>query len=141
MTMERTTASYKLKDGLAEVMRKRLVSDLQTHKFSLNMGERTSTSNQKVLSILVSYLRDAQNECVVQHYHSTTLTVVNAAVIHSIILENFSKDSIPLENSISNLTDSANYMRGKKSGVETRLRSSAPHLLDIDGDTCRQGRL
>ena len=27
-------------------------------------------------------------------------------------------------------------MRGHKSGVEAKLREMAPHLLDIDGDTC-----
>ncbi|XP_077418071.1 uncharacterized protein LOC144049225 [Vanacampus margaritifer] len=33
--------------------------------------------------------------------------------------------------------DSCAVMRGSKSGVETRLREGpAPHLLDIDGDTC-----
>ena len=33
--------------------------------------------------------------------------------------------------------DSCSVMRGAKSGVETRIRSEkAPHLLDIDGDSC-----
>ena len=45
-------------------------------------------------------------------------------------------DGIPLKNLTSDLSDSANYMWGKKSGVEARLREKAPHLLDIDGDTC-----
>ena len=134
--MERTTVSYKLKDLLAEVMHKRLVSDLQTHMFSMNIDECTSTNNQKVLSVLVSYFKDAQNECVVHHYLCTTLTVVKAAVIHSAILDNLMKDSIPPANLISNFSDSTNYMRGKKSCFETLLRSSAAHLVDIDGDTC-----
>ena len=33
------------------------------------------------------------------------------------------------------LLDSCSVMRGCKTGVETRLRESAPHLLDVDGDT------
>lgn len=33
--------------------------------------------------------------------------------------------------------DSCNVMRGAKSGLETRIRNNkAPHLLDIDGDSC-----
>ena len=33
--------------------------------------------------------------------------------------------------------DSCSVMRGAKSGVETQIRSEkAPHLLDIDGDSC-----
>ena len=128
LTMQRTTASYKLKEGLSEVIRKRLVADLQSHKFSMNMDECTSTSNKKVLSVLVSYFSDELNKCIVHHYLSTSLTVVKATIIHSVIFDSLKKDNIPLDNLISNLSDSA--------GFETLLRSSAPHLLDIDGDTC-----
>ena len=48
----------------------------------------------------------------------------------------FSGDEIPWENLISDLTDSAAYMKGKKSGLEVCLREKVPHLLDIDGDMC-----
>ena len=37
---------------------------------------------------------------------------------------------------ISNFSDSTNYMRGKIAGFESLLRKEAPHLLDIDCDTC-----
>ena len=37
---------------------------------------------------------------------------------------------------MSDLSDSAAYMREKDSGVETRLRENVPHLLDIDGEVC-----
>ena len=45
----------------------------------------------------------------------------------------FSGDEIPWENLISDLTDSAAYMKGKKRGLEVHLREKAPHLLDIGG--------
>ncbi|XP_060084683.1 uncharacterized protein LOC132563943 [Ylistrum balloti] len=38
---------------------------------------------------------------------------------------------------MSILMDSCNVMRGSKSGLEVRIRrEKAPHLLDIDGDSC-----
>ena len=37
---------------------------------------------------------------------------------------------------MSDLSDSAAYMRGKDSGVKTRLWENVPHLLDIDGEIC-----
>lgn len=37
---------------------------------------------------------------------------------------------------MSLLLDSCNVMRGKKYGLETRVRTQCPHLLDIDGDSC-----
>ena len=48
----------------------------------------------------------------------------------------FKRDGIPWENLISDLSDNTNYMRGKKSGLETELREKAPNMLDIGGDTC-----
>ena len=37
---------------------------------------------------------------------------------------------------MSDLSDSTNYMCGKKSGLEKRLRNKAPQLLNVDGDCC-----
>ena len=48
----------------------------------------------------------------------------------------FSRDGVLWDNLISDLSDSAAYMRGKSFGVESELWDKAPHLLDIDGDVC-----
>ena len=37
----------------------------------------------------------------------------------------FQDDQIPFENLVSDLSDSTNFMRGKKSGLEKRLRDKA----------------
>ncbi|XP_060789431.1 uncharacterized protein LOC132894118 isoform X2 [Neoarius graeffei] len=137
MCMDRTTASYKLREGLGTVLHKRLVSDLQKYPFSMNVDECTSSNNQKVLSILVNYYSDEAGECVTKHYNSTSLVSVNAKNLHKCIDDYIVRDDIPRKNIISMLCDSANYTRGKVSGLETLLRKDIPHLLDIDGDTCR----
>ncbi|XP_045193668.2 uncharacterized protein LOC123549557 [Mercenaria mercenaria] len=49
--------------------------------------------------------------------------------------EMFEKYNLPWNNLLSVLLDSCNTMRGKKSGLEARIREKAPHLLDIDGDS------
>ena len=49
----------------------------------------------------------------------------------------FCELSIPWENLISIMMDSYRVMRGEKAGLETHVRSrKAPHMLDVDGDTC-----
>ena len=47
---------------------------------------------------------------------------------YSVIVELIESNKIPWSNLVSILMDSSNVMRGKKSGVETRI--------DIDGDSC-----
>ena len=48
----------------------------------------------------------------------------------------FKRDSILLENLISDLSDNKNYMRGNKSDLEIKLREKAPKMLEIGGDNC-----
>jgi hypothetical protein len=64
------------------------------------------------------------------------MTIVNAEELITFVLGQFQENDIPITMLISNLSDSTNYMWGKKSGFETRLRQAAPHLLFIDGDVC-----
>ena len=101
--------------------------------FSLNIDEATSESNgERVLTLLVSYFEKSIGKSIVDHYKSIECIEVNTEQILAKIDALFSGDEIPWENLISDLTDSAAYMKGKKSGLEVRLREKAPHLLDID---------
>ena len=43
----------------------------------------------------------------------------------------FCCDGIPRDNLILNSSDRAAYMRGKSSGIKSKLRDKPPHLLDI----------
>ena len=136
LTMERTSASYKLTDGIQLALKKKLVSDLQKAHFSFNLDECTSTANEKILTILVCYFSEEQGESVVLHYDSLSLTTVNAKTVLQSVLDRLTADNISLDNLVSVLSDSAAYMRGSKGGFETLLRQQAPHLLDIGGDVC-----
>ena len=60
---------------------------------------------------------------------------VNALTFQT-ICKLFQGDQIPFENLVCDLSESTNYIRGKKSGLEKRLRDKAPQLLNVDGDCC-----
>ena len=61
---------------------------------------------------------------------------MNAKNLFDYVINSLREDDIPITNLISNLSDSTNYMREKIAGFESLLRKEAPHLLNIDGDTC-----
>ena len=109
---------------------------LRQYLFSTNMKEYSTGNNKKVFSILVSFYDEEKERSVVEHYSSIECVVVNVQVLFNSIENLFELDSIPWHNLISDLSDSTNYMRGKKSGLETKLREKQPNLLDIDGDIC-----
>lgn len=134
--MNRTAATYKLKDGLAVHVKKSIVAAMKKYPFSINIDECTSNNNHKVFSLLVSYFDAVVGKCVVQHYESVSMVVVNSVSLFQTICDLFKRDAILFDNLVSDLSDSTNYMRGKKSGLEKRLRDKAPQLLDIDGDIC-----
>ena len=69
----------------------------------------------------------------VKHMESVELIKINAESIYNVIVDFIETNDIPWSNLTSVLMDSCSVMRGKKSGMETRLRNEkAPHLLDIE---------
>ena len=117
LSMERTTCSYKLTDGLGLVTHKGILSDMKNYKFSINLDECTSQDNERVLSVLCSYCSETLNMCVVQHYTSITLTTVNANTVFQALRTQLEQDEIPLTNIVSSLSDSAAYMRGRNTDL------------------------
>lgn len=137
LKMERQTMTYKLKHGLYEVERKRLVEKLRTVPFSINLDESTSKHNKKrILNVLVCLFDEELGKSVTHVYSAMEMIVVNAKTVFNAVISKFKEDNIPLSNLISTLTDSAAYMRGSESGFQTKLREEHPHVIDIDGDLC-----
>ncbi|KAF8766407.1 Ankyrin repeat and SOCS box protein 3 like protein [Argiope bruennichi] len=93
----------------------------------------TSNAQESILAILVHFCDNNQNEVVVHHFASLKMESCNSEAVFKAVVNTIEDNNIPWANLISVLMDSCNTMRGKKKGVETRLRSNkAPHLLDID---------
>ncbi|GFN98346.1 endonuclease v-like [Plakobranchus ocellatus] len=109
---------------------------MKTCPFSLNIDEATSSSNKKVLAVLVSYYSPVKQQVVIEHLASVELVKTDASTIFNAIKDLMDSNSIPWKNLQSCLLDSCNVMRGAKTGVEAWLREQAPHLLDINSDSC-----
>jgi hypothetical protein len=137
LTMDRTTASYKMRFGLAETFKQNTVNNLKANFFSLNLDESTANNLLHVLSVLVSYFSPEKGQIIIEHLCSFSVIKVDAESLFNEVSGVIEKMGIPWSNLISILTDSCNVMRGHKSGLETRIRDNkAKHLLDIDGDSC-----
>ena len=115
-----------------------MMKHLGKYPFSLNMDESTSTgNNKKVLATIVSYYNPELGKVVVEHLCSVELIKANTAAIFASLENTFATGNIPWTNLVSILMDSCNVMRGTKNGLEVTLRrEKAPHLLNIDGDSC-----
>lgn len=131
--MHRVSASYKMRLGVGKTLKENLIEDLRVKKFSLNIDKTTGNNNEKIVTVLVNYLR---NKFVTEHLQSFSVENVNSDSIFEGIVKIIEGNNIPWHNLISVLFDSCNVKSGKKAGVEVKLREKCPHLLDIDGDSC-----
>ncbi|XP_060782423.1 uncharacterized protein LOC132889689 [Neoarius graeffei] len=137
LSMDRTTASYRIRHGLSKTFLEETINNIRSSPFSLNIDESTSNSNKRVLAILVSYYSEKNEKVLLEHLASIEVVKVDSESLYNVILDLFDKYDIPWSNLISILMDSCAVMRGSKSGLETRIRQNkAPHLLNIDGDIC-----
>ena len=98
LQMDTAAASYKLKCGLLVDVCKKLVDFLKKYPFSLIIDKCTSSNNQMVFSILVSYFDIEIGESVVQHYQSISLIEVNTKSLLERICNCFIRDDIPFQN-------------------------------------------
>ncbi|XP_060790878.1 uncharacterized protein LOC132894778 [Neoarius graeffei] len=137
MKLSRTAAKYKMVHGMGKTFSDRIISNIRKLPFSINLDEATSSSDKKVLSILVSYYNPGRKAVDVEHLGSFEVLKVTTATLENALDKFFTDNDIPWSNMVSMMMDSCAVMRGSKSGLETRVRHNhCPELLDIDGDSC-----
>ena len=137
MCLSRTSATYKMVEGMGRTYTERLTATMQQVPFSLNLDESTSAANKKVLSVLVSFFNRESKAVEVGHLCSLEILKCTAEHLESALNQFFSLHQIKFSNLVSLMLDSCAVMRGSKSGLETRIRNKhCPGLLDVDGDSC-----
>ena len=137
LTMFKTTASYKLVYGTAKTLHDTLVNYLKTTPFSLNMDESTPSNNMCVYTVLVCYYNNELGEILTEHQDSSDAPVVDSESLYKELADLFARLKLPWEKLLAILMDTCSAMRGSKTGLEKRICDTvAPHLLDIDSDSC-----
>lgn len=137
LSMDRTSAMYKMQYGLSATLVAATVQHLRTGPFCMNIDEATSKTSKRVLGVLVSYFSPAQNRVVVDHLAAIELFTVDTKSILESLNTLFTEHEIPWQNLLAILMDSCAVMRGSKNGLEKKIRGEKnPSLLDFDGDAC-----
>ena len=95
--MSRETAAYKLTEGLAPMIKEKIVDSMRSSYFSMNVDECFSKNNKKIFSIIVSYFSEESGECVIQHYSSKSFKTVNAINLTNFVFNSFKEDGIPFD--------------------------------------------
>ena len=118
-------------------MQDQLVVKLKNAPFSLSLDEATLTNLLRVFSVVASSYDKEKHSLVVEQLASLSISVVDAENLFRELQSVFLQFNLPWENlMVMMLRDSASVMGGEKNGLEKRVRDLAPHLIDIDGDSC-----
>jgi len=83
LSMDQTSASYKMKYGLSAEMEGDTIWILRSIHFSLNMDESTSDNLKKVLFILVSFYSPVQQTSVIHYLASVSIMKAVITVMKS----------------------------------------------------------
>ena len=86
LEMSRTTASYKLKFGLAKTIKEEQIRELKNSFFSLNIDESTNKASESILAILVQYYSEKEEKIILRHLASLKLPAGNADSIFNAIV-------------------------------------------------------
>ena len=114
LCMDRTTASYKLKYGLAATFEESLLEELRKTPLALNMDEAMNSNNQKVVTVLVSHFSSSLQKISVNHLASFVVTRVTSESLFQEMEQLFERCELPWTNLLSVLMDSCRVMRGTK---------------------------
>lgn len=68
LTMDSSTASYKLKYGVARTFEEELVDELKETPFALNLDEAMNSNNQKIVTVLVSFFSSSALLSIILHH-------------------------------------------------------------------------
>ena len=107
ISMSPGAATYKTVHGLGLFYNKAVICKLQKNSFSVNIDKCTASNGMKVFTILVSYFDDELERSTEEHYKSKECIDISAEILSEKILNAFTEDKIPLENLISEFSDSA----------------------------------
>ena len=95
MTMDSSTASYKLKYGVARTFEEELVEDLKVTPFALNLDEAMNANKQKIVTVLVSYFSNLKQKIVLQHLKSFVMSKITSEGMFQKFDEMFENLSLP----------------------------------------------
>lgn len=134
-TLSHTSATYTTTHGVAADIKERLSNSLSDRFVSLNVDEATNASGNKVLNVLVQYFCEDQQKVMIDLIGSKQENIATAENLTKMINEVLLERGVCLDRVISVLMDNCAVMRGKRGGVETKLRELNPNIMDVSGDT------
>lgn len=120
-----------IKNVLGPSMLEDLIEEIGDSPYSIIIDESTDLSTLKVLCIMVRFFSHKKRQAVTTFYRNIKIIKCDAKSVHQVIVNQFQKDGLKLENLIGIGVDGANVMVGKYTSVTAILKSELPDLIIV----------
>ena len=131
-THRSTYSTWEFIHALNAVVEATDISKLQNAKFfSLLLDESNDVSNVKNLLVYCQFLNTERKKVEISFIKLLALQECNAEAIFTSVVKFFNNNSISLDKMIMFTSDGASVMLGCNNGVQAKLKSTVPHLLEF----------
>lgn len=131
LKLHRTKCSMLIKNVLGPSMLEALLEEIGDSPYSIIIDESTDLSTLKVLCIMVRFFSHKTGQVVTTFYRILKIIECDAKSVHKVIVDQFEKDGLKLENMVGIGVDGANVMVGKHNSVTAILKRKLPDLIIV----------
>ena len=103
----------------------------QARYFSLLLDESNDVSNAKNLLVYCQYLDSVRKKVEIKFIKLLTLKECDAQAIFTAVTDFFTQNEVAVEKLIMFTSDGASVMLGCNNGVQAKLKSIVPHLMEF----------
>lgn len=133
LALGRTKCAQIVKKVIAKREEEKLVSILQTRKFSILIDETTDITDKKFMCLLVRYVSSSDKKVKTQLLELLALDATNSSAekIFEIFKTFLDKNNIPIKNIVGMASDNASVMTGCNNSFFSRLKLEVPGVVLI----------
>lgn len=131
LKLHRTKCSMLIKNVIGPTMLEELIEEIGDSPYSIIIDESTDLSTLKVLCIMVRFFSHKRGQVVTTFYRILKIVECDAKSVHQVIVDQFEKDGLQLENMVGIGVDGANVMVGKHNSVTAILKRKLPDLIIV----------
>lgn len=131
LKLHRTKCSMLIKNVIGPTMLEELIEEIGDSPYSIIIDESTDLSTLKVLCIMVRFFSHKRRQVVTTFYRILKIVECDAKNVHKVIVEQFEKDGLKLENMVGIGVDGANVMVGKYNSVTAIFKRKLPDLIVV----------
>ena len=126
----RTKTTAVVKEALSPHYLEKVISNIKEGLFSIMMDESNDKTNKSCI-ILVRIFDSAIGDVRTRFLDMPAVNIGTASNLFSAVKASLLKHELDFSKAIAFMSDTANVMKGARSGIQTLIKDENPHVYDV----------